>query len=109
MGHWLLDIAGAVDLGAMWIHEAGPSNPLYPLVQQYGLNVTQLVNYNSGAVYNEQGNRSSLFPYVVSLPSSRHLTHRGKGCNVTDIIEIKPAAVVGNSKGHRMAEFQLYV
>jgi hypothetical protein len=54
----------------MWIHEAGPSNPLYDLVQQYSLNISELVNYNSGAVYDPQGKTSPLIPYIVSAAVS---------------------------------------
>jgi hypothetical protein len=62
-------IAGAVDLGAMWIHEAGPGNAVYDLTRRLGINISQPHNYRSASLFNPDGTPGSLMNYVV-----RHFT-----------------------------------
>ncbi|KAI8110878.1 hypothetical protein M9434_004452 [Picochlorum sp. BPE23] len=42
---------GAVDAGAMWIHDAQEGNELYDFAKEKGEKISRLQNYNSGTVY----------------------------------------------------------
>jgi hypothetical protein len=57
--------AGAVDLGAMWIHEAGPGNAVYDLTKQLGINISQPHNYQSASLYNPDGSPGAFLNYAV--------------------------------------------
>lgn len=58
---------GAVDLGAMWIHEAAPGNAVYDLAQQLSINMSQRHNYNSASLFNPDGSVASTMLYLVGL------------------------------------------
>ncbi|GBF93957.1 hypothetical protein Rsub_06206 [Raphidocelis subcapitata] len=55
---------GRVDLGAMWAHGWNESHPLRPLISALGLNVSRKQNYNSGAIFQPGGGRSSFLSYA---------------------------------------------
>lgn len=57
--------AGSIDLGAMWIHEAEGGNPLYDLTAEDGpYRRSRLQNYNSGAVYEDDGARLPIRDWI---------------------------------------------
>lgn len=56
---------GAVDLGAMWIHEGEPGNPLYDLAADgLGLCLSPRQNYNSFAIRGAGGGRGDVLSYA---------------------------------------------
>jgi len=63
--------SGAVDLGAMWIHEATPANPLYQLAKD-SLNITlsPVVQYNAGQLFGPDGKSINAAFYAVSAAAS---------------------------------------
>lgn len=61
-------VAGSVDLGAMWIHEATPSNPLYNLAKdELGIDMSPIVQYGSGSVFDTEGKPVNMALYAVSF------------------------------------------
>lgn len=60
--------AGPVDLGAMWIHEATPSNPLYQLATEtLGLGLSPVVQYASGQVFDAEGRPANMAYYATTF------------------------------------------
>lgn len=60
--------AGSIDLGAMWIHEARSGNPLFDMTGEVGGSSgeprSRLQNYNSGAIYTDDGSRLSMRDWI---------------------------------------------
>ncbi|KAF8055338.1 lysine-specific histone demethylase [Scenedesmus sp. PABB004] len=56
---------GAVDLGAMWIHDAGPGNALWELARELRVNLSAPQDYSSADLVLPDGRRASLPLYAV--------------------------------------------
>ena len=59
--------AGAVDLGAMWIHEAGPGNAVYDLAERLGVNISKQQDYSSAGLFNPDGSVTNIMLYMVRV------------------------------------------
>jgi hypothetical protein len=58
---------GAVDLGAMWIHEANPSNPLYKLVKDdLKIPISEKLDYMTTQGFKVDGQPEETGTFLVS-------------------------------------------
>lgn len=69
--HPLRLLAGPVDLGAMWIHEAYPSNPLYKLVKDdLKIPISEKLDYLSTQGFKVDGQPEETGTFLVSRQCS---------------------------------------